>query len=214
MTRILLVDDHDLVRTGLKSILESRDNYAVVAEQNSGEAALEFLRNTQEKPDLVLMDVNMPGIGGIEATRRINHAYPEIRILAVTALQDEPFPAQLFKAGASGYITKGCPAEEMFEAIETVIGGKQYLANDVSVKMTLDQINTNNRESPFSCLSDREMQIMLMITQGNSNQQISDSLFLSPKTISTYRHRLFDKLHISNDVELTHMAIRHGVIDQ
>ena len=214
MIRILLVDDHDLVRSGLKSILQSNGAFQVVAELDSGEAAADYVHQTQIKPDLVLMDVNMPGIGGIEATRRIKHAYPEMQVIAVTALQDDPFPAQLIKAGASGYITKGCPADELLNAIHTVMSGKQYLAAELSEKMSLGQINQTTQESPFASLSDREMQIMLMITQGNSNQQISDSLFLSPKTISTYRHRLFDKLEVSNDVELTHMAIRHGVVDQ
>ena len=218
MYRILLVDDHDLVRTGLKSILESNRAFEVVAEQDSGEAAIAYLQeqSQQEKmlPDLALMDVNMPGIGGIEATRRIKHAFSDIRIIAVTALEDEPFPAQLIKAGASGYITKGCPADEMFNAINTVMSGRQYLASNLSDKMSLSQTGDGNNGNPFTTLSEREMQIMLMITQGNSNQQISDSLFLSPKTISTYRHRLFEKLNVSNDVELTHMVIRHGVIDQ
>ena len=214
MTRILLVDDHDLVRAGLKSILESNEEFEVVAQTDSGETAINYLQHSVSKPDLVLMDVNMPGIGGIEATRRIKHSYPEVLIIAVTALQEEPFPAQLIKAGASGYITKGCPANEMFEAIRVVMSGRQYLANKVTEKISLGQINGGDHENPFSILSDREMQIMLMITQGHSNQHISDSLFLSPKTISTYRHRLFEKLDISNDVELTHMAIRHGVVDQ
>ncbi len=214
MTRILIVDDHDLVRAGLKSILESNEGFEVVAETDSGETALDYLQHSESRPDLVLMDVNMPGIGGIEATRRIKHSHPEIPVIAVTALQEEPFPAQLIKAGVSGYITKGCPADEMFNAITSVMAGKQYLANNVTEKISLGEVNGRQHESPFSILSDREMQIMLMITQGQSNQHISDSLFLSPKTISTYRHRLFEKLNISNDVELTHMAIRHGVVDQ
>jgi len=213
MTRILLVDDHDLVRAGLKSILESNIGYTILGEQDSGEAAIEFLKHADPLPDVILMDINMPGIGGIEATRRIQRTNPEIKIIAVTALQDDPFPGQLIKAGARGYITKGCPAEEMFDAVNAVMLGKQYLASSVSEKMTLAQMNGSSDDSPFSSLSDREMQIMLMVTQGKSNQSISDSLFLSPKTISTYRHRLFEKLGITNDVELTHMAIRHGVVE-
>jgi len=213
MTNILLVDDHELVRSGLRSILEGNPKFNVLAEQNSGEAALEFIQKTTPVPDVVLMDINMPGIGGIEATRRITRAFPTIRVIGVTALQEKPFPAQLFKAGASGYITKGCDASEMFRAIDTVMSGQQYLANDVSEKMTLSSLNNDN-DNPFAELSEREMQVMLMVTKGLSNQNISDSLFLSPKTISTYRHRLFEKLDVSNDVELTHLAIRHGIIEQ
>jgi two-component system invasion response regulator UvrY len=213
MIKILLVDDHDLVRSGLKSILESNVLFTVIAEKNSGEAALEYLQTASLAPDIVLMDINMPGIGGIEATRRIAHAFPAVKVIGVTALKDNPFPAQLFKAGASGYITKGCEATEMFTAIETVMAGEQYLANQVSGKMTLNAMNKSS-DDPFAELSEREMQVMLMVTQGYSNQSISDTLFLSPKTISTYRHRLFEKLGVANDVELTHLVIRHGIIDQ
>jgi two-component system invasion response regulator UvrY len=213
MTSILLVDDHDLVRAGLKSILESNPDFHVVAEKDSGETAIEYLQATDNLPDVVLMDINMPGIGGMEAAKRIHHKFPDIKIIAVTALQEAPFPAQLMKLGASGYVTKGCDAQEMFDAINSVLSGKQYLEQEVSEKM--NQVSEGNSgDNPFAGLSDREMQVMLMVTQGHSNQYISDSLFLSPKTISTYRHRVFEKLNISNDVQLTHLAIRHGVIDQ
>jgi len=204
MTSILLVDDHDLVRAGLKSILESNENFQIVAEKASGEEALDYLQSESALPDVVLMDINMPGIGGIETTRRIHYRFPEIKVIAVTALQEAPFPAQLIKAGASGYVTKGSDARVMFDAINSVLDGNQYLGQEVS----------ESDDNPFASLSDREMQVMLMVTQGHGNQYISDSLFLSPKTISTYRHRVFEKLNVANDVELTHLAIRHGVIEQ
>ena len=212
--KILLVDDHDLVRTGLKSILEVNQEIEVVAESSSGEDALEFLQQADPMPDVVLMDVNMPGIGGIEATRRIHAKYPEIKVIAVTALQDAPFPAQLFKAGATGYVSKGCDASEMFKAIQSVRSGKQFLAEEVSKQINDNDLKEAADSNPFATLSDREMQIMMMVTQGQSNQSICDSLFLSPKTISTYRHRIFDKLDIRNDVELTRMAIRYGIISE
>ena len=215
MTKILLVDDHDLVRAGLKSILESNAELTVISEHDSGEKAIEFLAAADQMPDVVMMDLNMPGMGGMEATKRISHKYPDIKIIVVTALQDNPFPAQLFKLGASGYVTKGCDAAEMFTAIQTVMQGKQYLASEIADKQPKQSAeDIGEEQNPFGKLSDREMQIMLMVTQGMSNQFISDSLFLSPKTISTYRHRLFEKLDISNDVELTHLAIRYGVINQ
>ena len=214
MIKILLVDDHDLVRTGLKSILEMNSELKVVAENSSGEEALDYLQNAESLPDVVLMDINMPGIGGMEATKRIHKKYPEIKVIAVTALQEAPFPAQLLKAGASGYVTKGCDASEMFKAIQTVISGKQFLAEEVLKQSDVSTIKESADDNPFAILSDREMQIMMMVTQGQSNQQICDSLFLSPKTISTYRHRIFEKLDISNDVELTRLAIRYGMISE
>jgi two-component system, NarL family, invasion response regulator UvrY len=212
--KILLVDDHDLVRTGLKSILEVNQEIEVIAEKSSGEDALEFLQQADPMPDVVLMDVNMPGIGGIEATRRIHSKYPDINVIAVTALQEAPFPSQLFKAGATGYVSKGCDAGEMFKAIQSVRSGKQFLAEEVAKQADDNGLKEASDSNPFATLSDREMQIMMMVTQGQSNQSICDSLFLSPKTISTYRHRIYDKLDIHNDVELTRLAIRYGIISE
>lgn len=210
MIRVLLVDDHELVRTGFRHILAESSDVEVVGEAKSGEEALTKVKNST--PDLVLMDVNMPGIGGIEATRKIKRLYPSVKIIAVTIHSDTPFPEQLYDAGALGYLTKGCPAEELFEAIRTVAGGKPFISNEVSKKLTLARINGRDTDTPFSKLSQREMQVFLMITQGHKTQEISDSLCLSPKTISTYRHRLFEKLDVDSDVDLTHLALRFGLI--
>jgi two-component system invasion response regulator UvrY len=212
--KILLVDDHDLVRTGMKTILDANPGYEVVAESSSGEESLDYLQEADPQPDVVLMDINMPGIGGMEATKRIHKKYPGIKVIAVTALQEAPFPAQLIKAGASGYVTKGCDASEMFKAINSVMAGKQFLTEDVLKKSEANKSEPLSDKTPLAALSEREMQIMMMITQGQSNQKICDSLFLSPKTISTYRHRIFEKLEISNDVELIRLAMRYGIINE
>jgi len=211
MIRILLVDDHSLFRTGMKSILETQDDMEVVGEADTGEAAVEQVRKSP--PDVVLMDVHMPGIGGIEATRRILRAEPGVRVIALTALNDEPFPSRLLDAGAVGYLTKGCPAEELLDAIRRVMRDEHYLSADVAQKLSLSALVNKGESSPLAKLSPREMQVMMMITQGKTTQEISDALFLSPKTVSTYRTRLFEKLGVSNDVELTHFALRHGVIE-
>ena len=211
MIRILLVDDHDLFRAGVRSILQSEEGMVVVGEYANGEDAVEAVRI--DPPDLVLMDVNMPGIGGIEATRKILQIAPDVRVVAVTVLSDDPFPNQLLDAGARGYISKGSGSEEMLEAIRLVMRGQHYISSDVAQKLTLANFRKGGESSPFATLSAREMQITMMIVRGQSTQQISDSLFLSPKTVSTYRHRLFEKLDVSNDVELTHLAIRHGILD-
>lgn len=212
MIKILLVDDHELFRTGMRSIINNSPGMRVVGEAATGEEAVEMA--AQIGPDLILMDVHMPGIGGIEATRKIVRRDPEMRIVAVTVLSDDPFPNQLLDAGARGYISKGCPSDELFNAIDLVMQGKHYISNDVAQKLTLAKFTNRGEESPVSKLTAREMQVMLMITQGKSTQDISDSLFLSPKTVSTYRHRVYEKLGVSNDVELTHFALRHGVIEQ
>jgi len=211
MIRIMLVDDHDLFRAGVRSILQSQDGMIVVGEFANGEDALKAIQ--VEAPDLVLMDVNMPGIGGIEATRKLLKVAPGVKVIAVTVLSDDPFPNQLLDAGARGYISKGSGSEEMLEAIRSVMRGQHYISGDVAQKLTLANFRNRGESSPLSTLSAREMQVMMMITRGQSTQQISDALFLSPKTVSTYRHRLFEKLDVSNDVELTHLAMRHGLLN-
>lgn len=211
MIRILLVDDHDLFRAGVSSILRNQEGMVVVGEFADGEQAVTAVR--EEAPDLVLMDVNMPGMGGIEATRKILKIAPQVKVIAVTVLSDDPFPNRLLDAGARGYISKGCGSEEMFEAIKMVMRGQYYISGNVAQKLTLANFRNGGESSPMGALSAREMQIMLMITSGQSTQAISDTLYLSPKTVSTYRHRLFEKLDVSNDVELTHLAIRHGLLD-
>jgi two-component system invasion response regulator UvrY len=183
----------------------------VVGEFASGEEAIDAVR--ADPPDLILMDVNMPGIGGIEATRKILQFAPDVRIIAVTVLSEEPFPNQLLDAGARGYLSKGSSSEEMFEAIRAVMQGRHYISGEVAQKLMLANFRNRGESSPLSALSAREMQIMMMITRGQGTQQISDALFLSPKTVSTYRHRLYEKLAVSNDVELTHLAMRHGLLE-
>ena len=212
MIRVLLVDDHALFRTGLTSVLGEAGDIEVMGDVGSGEEAIDLLRNLAV--DLVLMDVNMPGIGGIEATRKIVRHQPEVKIVAVTALSDDPFPNQLLDAGARGYISKGCPAEELFQAIRSVMAGDHYISTDVAQKLALGHVARQESDSPLNKLSPREMQVMMMIVTGQGTQDISDALFLSPKTVSTYRHRLYEKVGVANDVELTHFAIRHDVIDQ
>jgi len=211
MIHLLLVDDHALFRSGMKSVLAEAGDIEVVGEVSDGEAAVAFVR--ESPPEVVLMDINMPGIGGIEATRRILHVAPEVHVIAVTALSDSPFPNQLLDAGAQGYISKGCPADELFEAVRSVTQGRHYICSDVAQKLALESVVGQAKDTPLNQLSPREMQVMLMIVQGQGNQQISDTLFLSPKTISTYRHRLFEKLGVANDVELTHFAIRHHLVE-
>jgi len=211
MIQVLLVDDHALFRSGMKSILDAQDGITVVAEAENGEGAVELVR--QMSPDVILMDVHMPGIGGIEATRRIVRIDPENKVIALTALDDQPFPNQLLDAGAVGYLTKGCPAEELSQAIRQVVRGEYYICNEVAQRLSLSSLVNKGKSTPLAKLSPREMQVMLMITKGDTTQQISDALFLSPKTISTYRTRLFEKLEIHNDVELTHFALRYGLIE-
>lgn len=209
MIKVLLVDDHELIRTGISRMLADFDKIDVIGQADSGESAVSMAREL--RPDVVLMDANMPGIGGLEATRRLIRFDPDIKVIAVTIHDEEPYPTKFMQAGAAGYVTKGADIKEIVNAIIQVKTGKRYITPDIAQQMALKALNPDE-DSPFDILSEREMQVMLMITQGQKVQDISDQLFLSPKTVNSYRYRLFEKLDIENDVELTHMAIRYGVI--
>jgi two-component system invasion response regulator UvrY len=211
MINVMLVDDHDLVRSGIKRILTDVGDIEVVAEAGSGEQAVRQAREI--RPDVILMDLSMPGIGGMEATRKITRSMPDAKIIAVTIHEDEPFPARLLEAGAVGYLTKGCDVREIIDAIKTVYLGEQYLTPAVAQKLALSFVNHRDK-APLEELTQRETQVMLMIVKGEPNKRISEKLCLSPKTTSTYRYRLFEKLGVINDVELTRFAIRHGLIKE
>jgi len=211
MITVLLVDDHQLVRSGIRRILDDVEGIRVVGEAASGEEALKLVKECA--PEVVLMDVNMPGIGGLEATRKLLRADEQLRIIALTVHVDEPYPSRLLEAGALGYLTKGCDEAEIVRAIQTVYRGDRYIGADIARQMVISGLE-GKQKNPFDRLSQREVQVMMMITQGNKLQDISDKLCLSPKTVSTYRYRLYEKLGVENDVELTHLAIRHGMIDR
>jgi two-component system invasion response regulator UvrY len=199
------------VRSGIKRILTDVGDIEVVAEADSGEQAVRQAREI--RPDVILMDLSMPGIGGMEATRKITRSMPGAKIIAVTIHEDEPFPARLLEAGAVGYLTKGCDVREIIDAIKSVYLGEQYLTPGVAQKLALSFVNHRDK-APLEELTPRETQVMLMIVKGEPNKQISEKLCLSPKTTSTYRYRLFEKLGVINDVELTRFAIRHGLIKE
>ena len=209
MIKVLLVDDHELVRTGIRRLIEDIKGLDIAGEVDSGEAAVEFVNNN--RVDVVLMDLNMPGIGGMEATRRLILKDKHLKIIVVTVHDSEPFPQQLFKAGAMGYLTKGCNIEEIVHAIREVFYGRRYISTDIAQQLAMNLHPED--ENPFDKLSQREMQVMMMSMQGMKGQEISEQLSLSPKTISTYRYRLFEKLNVSNDVELTRLALQYGLIE-
>lgn len=209
MIRVLLVDDHELVRTGIKRLLEDVEDIEVIGEAGSGEEAIEKVGKVT--PDLVLMDVSMPGIGGMEATRRLVRMYPDLKIVSLTIHSDNPFPSRLLRAGARGYLTKGSKPEEMLKAIRDVSGGLRYISPEVAHQVATSLFS--GAGSPFDKLSERELQIMLMLTQGHSGGEIAEHLCLSPKTVSTYRHRLLSKLGVNSEEELTRLAMYHGVLD-
>lgn len=210
MVSLLLVDDHDLVRAGIKRILEDDPNVNVVGEASTGEEAIDFVRRSM--PDMVILDVSMPGIGGLETLRKLIQIHPDIKVIIVTIHTEEPFPSRMLEAGAQGYLTKSCAVEEITNAIQAVLQGERYLCAEVAQQMALSKLS-NGERSPFEKLSQREVQVMMMVTQGRGIQEISDRLCLSPKTVNTYRYRLYEKLGVDNDIELMRLAVSHGVVE-
>ena len=210
--RVLIVDDHDLVRYGFKSLLGSQEGIKVVETLSSGEEAINWCRDNKGNIDIILMDVNMPGIGGIEATHRISKAWPDIGIIIVTVHDDGPLPKQLLNGGARGYLTKGNGVDEMITAIQDVHRGKHYIAKDIAQQLALSVLP--GETNPLDVLSMRETQVLMMIAQGTKTQKISEILNLSPKTISTYRKRLHEKLDVNSDIEMLHLAMKYGVLDE
>ena len=210
MIKVMVVDDHELVRTGITRILNDAPGIRVVAEAASGEESIQVA--TKHKPDVMLMDLSMPGMGGLEATRKLIQLFPAMKVIVVSVHAEEPFPSRMLQAGASGYLTKGCAVEEIISAIKTVAAGERYLGADIAQKLAL-KMGESGADNPFDSLSSREMQVMLMITQGHKPHAISDKLCLSPKTVSTYRHRLYEKLGVKGDVELARLAMNYGIID-
>ncbi|MCC2666152.1 MAG: uvrY [Gammaproteobacteria bacterium] len=209
MIKILLVEDHELIRIGVRRLLQNVQEFKIVGEASTGEDAVHLARTLM--PDVVLMDVQMPGMGGLEATRKIILHNSSIKILALTIYTHEPYPFHALKAGAIGYITKGCTVEEMIHAIRMAYTGQHYLSSDLAQRLALRGFG-KTRESMLGKLSKRELQIMIMIISGQKIQDISIKLGLNPKTVNSYRYRIFEKLRINSDVEMTLLAIRMELI--
>ncbi|MDQ8039577.1 MAG: UvrY/SirA/GacA family response regulator transcription factor [Rickettsiella sp.] len=215
MINVVLVDDHELVRTGMKRLLGDAPDIKVIGEAGDGEEAIKLIERT--KPDVVLMDLNMPGINGsglngLDVTRKLIRSNPKLKIIVVTVCKEGPFPERLVRAGASGYVTKNTNMDELIAAIRKVVKGQIYITPEIAQSMALRQVSDASK-SPFSKLSERELQVMYMVTQGIKVNDVANKLFLSPKTVNTYRYRLFEKLGVHNDVELTHLAIRYSMVD-
>jgi len=211
LIKVVIVDDHDLVRLGIKRLLERATDIKVIGEANSGEAAINLVKSAV--PDVVFMDLRMPGVGGLEATRKLMRINPRLKIIVVTVCDEEPFPGRLVRAGAVGYIIKNTGSDELLRAVRKVMSGQIYITLEIAQKMALRQVS-NAAKSPFAQLSERELQVMWMVTRGQEVKDIAKKLCLSPKTINTYRYRLFEKLNVSNNVELTHLAVRYGMLEE
>lgn len=209
MIRVLVVDDHELVRIGLRQILADYPSIQIIAEAKDGETALRLSRKF--KPDIVLLDIHLPGLSGFEVTNRLKKINSELGVIILTIQESAPFPGRLLEAGASAYLTKGCSASELVDAIKTVAKGGRHIGASVAQQMALSMLPSAN-SSPFDGLSSREMEVMLLLVEGRKMADIADLMHLSPKTVATYKYRVFEKLDARSDVDMTRMAMRYGVV--
>ncbi len=206
--RVYLVDDHALVRTGMKLILEQEVDIQIVGEAETGEAALDEIRRI--KPDVVLCDLHLPGISGLEVTERISRTGGS-KVVVVSVLEDGPLPKRVIDAGACGYLGKGGDAGELVRAVREVARGKRYLGSAIAQAMALSTVDGD--ASPFDALSPRELEVAMLLVQGLRQEEIARRLSLSAKTINTHKSRLFEKLEIRDNIALARLAGQYGLAD-
>ncbi|HSI38480.1 MAG TPA: response regulator transcription factor [Methylotenera sp.] len=206
---VMLVDDHAVVRMGFKMLLEIDNDIKVVAEAESGELSIQ--RYMEHKPDVVVMDITMPGIGGLEAIERILAKDSSAKILVLSAHEDSVHPKRVLNAGAMGYLTKRSAAEELIKAIRTVATGKKYLEASVAQQMAIQQLSGD--QNPVDVLSAREFEVFMALAKGKTTNEIAETLFLSPRTVGTHLYNIKQKLNANNSAEIALIAMRSGLID-
>ena len=206
---IMLVDDHAVVRMGFKMLLETDADIKVVAEAESGEQAI--VRYMGFKPNVVVMDITMPGIGGLEAIERILAKDSTAKILVLSAHEDSVHPKRVLNAGAMGYLTKRSAAEEMIKAIRVVASGKKYLEASVAQQMAIQQLSGD--QNPVDVLSPREFEVFMALAKGKTTNEIAETLFLSPRTVGTHLYNIKQKLDANNSAEIALIAMRSGLLD-
>ncbi|MDO9366083.1 MAG: response regulator transcription factor [Methylotenera sp.] len=206
---VMLVDDHAVVRMGFKMLLESDADIKVIAEAENGELAIQ--RYMEHKPNVVVMDITMPGIGGLEAIERILAKDNSAKILVLSAHEDSVHPKRVLNAGAMGYLTKRSAAEELIKAIRTVAAGKKYLEAGIAQQMAIQQLNGD--QNPVDVLSPREFEVFMALAKGKTTNDIAETLFLSPRTVGTHLYNIKQKLNANNSAEIALIAMRSGLLD-
>lgn len=213
--KLLLVDDHDVVRTGIKALLQGEENLQIVGEANNGKNALEFL--DKQTVDLVIIDINMPVMDGIQCTSKIKEIYPEIKVLALTMLSEEQHIRQMLKAGASGYILKNSGQQELLKAIYTILSGKNYFSQEAAQAVMMDLVNDEPKESKIKLeninLTDREKDVLKLIVKEHTNQEIADKLFISVRTVDAHRRNLLQKIGARNAAGLAIYAMNNKLLE-
>ncbi|MDE2406693.1 MAG: response regulator [Xanthomonadaceae bacterium] len=208
--KVYIVDDHALVRTGFRLILGEQPDIEVVGDAESAEDALPEIRSM--KPDIVLCDLHLPGLSGLELTERVVRGDYGCRVIAVSVLEDGPMPRRLLEAGAYGYVGKACDVEELLRAVRDVAKGRKYLASSIAQGLALSGLHGDSA-SPFDSLTPRELEVALLLNQGLRQESIAKRLSLSAKTVNTHKARLFDKLGIHDTIALARLASQYGLVD-
>jgi DNA-binding NarL/FixJ family response regulator len=208
--RVLIADDHAIIRQGLKQILSDTEDLEVVAEADGGVKALQVLRNTQ--CDVVLMDVSMPDRNGIDTLKLVKKEFPRLPVLILSMHPEEQYAVRALRAGAAGYLSKQGAPEQLVTAIRQVAAGKKYVSAAVAEELA-NAIGEDVERPPHEKLSDREYQTLCMISSGKTLTQIAEQLNLSVKTVSVYRARLLEKMKLRNNAELTHYGLKHGLVE-
>lgn len=206
---VMLVDDHAVVRMGFKMLLEADSDIKVVAEAESGEQAIQ--RFVEHKPHVVVMDITMPGIGGMEAIERILAKESSAKILVLSAHEDSVHPKRVLNAGAMGYLTKRSAAEELIKAIRTLASGKKYIEAGVAQQMAIAQLSGD--QNPVDVLSPREFEVFMSLAKGKTTKEIADTLFLSERTVGTHLYNIKQKLNAKNSAELALIAMQSGLLE-
>ena len=210
MIRLLLVDDHAVVRTGFRLLLQSTPEISVIGEADSGEAACQ--RYSELNPDVVVMDLAMPGMGGLEALRRIRARHAQARVLALSAHDDPMHARRALQEGALGFLSKRSAPETLIEAVTAVAAGRRYIDTHIAQKLALADIEGATK-SPVERLSEREFEVFIRLARGETVQHIADDLKLAASTVGTHLYNIKQKLAVANQSELTLIAIRHGLIE-
>lgn len=208
--RVFIVDDHALVRTGFRLILGSEPDIEVVGEADSAEQALPQIRKL--KPDVVLCDLHLPGLSGLEVTERVVRGEYGSRVIVVSVLEDGPMPRRLLEAGAFGYVGKACDAAELLKAVRDVARGRKYLSSAIAQGLALAGLQ-GEMASPFDALTPRELEVALLLNQGLRQEAIARQLSLSAKTVNTHKTRLFEKLGIHDSIALARLVSQYGLVD-
>lgn len=209
MNKVLVIEDHAIVREGLVQILKAQANIHQIDEASTGKEALNLIRN--HPYDLIVLDIGLPDIDGLSITKVLKAERPELPILVLTMYLEKQFALRLLKAGVNGYLTKHSASKELVKAINLVLNGERYISSEVAQHLALGLAN-NSPESPLEALSDREYQVFLLLARSNSVSQIAEQLSLSVKTVSTYRSRILTKLNLSNNLEIMRYALDDKLI--